>query len=81
MADLDGENEGPVVTGISPSVGLPGTKVTIRGENLGESKDDIIGMNEYDIPLCLASDVNILLRFRADNQWSQLSAEYGVFFL
>lgn len=42
MADLD-ESEGPVVTGISPSVGLPGTKVTIRGENLGESKDDVIG--------------------------------------
>ena len=82
MADLDDENEGPVVTGISPSAGLPGTKVTIRGENLGESKDDIIGMNEYDIPLYyLTSDVNILLCFRADNQWSQLSAEYGVFFL
>ena len=42
MADLE-ESEGPVVTGISPSVGLPGTKVTIRGENLGESKDDVIG--------------------------------------
>ena len=44
MADLD-DSEGPVVTGISPSVGLPGTKVTIRGENLGESKDDVIGTN------------------------------------
>lgn len=42
MADLD-DSEGPLVTGISPSVGLPGTKVTIRGENLGESKDDVIG--------------------------------------
>lgn len=49
MADLDGESEGPVVTGISPSVGLPGTKVTIRGENLGESKEDIIGKKEADI--------------------------------
>ena len=31
------------MTGISPTVGLPGTKVTIRGENLGESKDDVTG--------------------------------------
>ena len=38
------DGEGPVVTGISPTVGLPGTKVTIRGENLGENKDDVIGM-------------------------------------
>lgn len=42
MADLE-ESDRPVVTGISPTVGLPGTKVTIRGENLGESKDDVIG--------------------------------------
>lgn len=48
MADLD-EGEGPVVTGISPTIGLPGTKVTIRGENLGESKDDVIGMSEQDL--------------------------------
>ena len=42
MADLE-EGDCPVVTGISPTVGLPGTKVTIRGENLGESKEDVIG--------------------------------------
>ena len=46
MTDLD-DSEGPVVTGISPSAGLPGTKVTIRGENLGESKDDVIGMKAF----------------------------------
>ena len=46
MTDLD-DNGGPVVTGISPSAGLPGTRVTIRGENLGESKDDIIGMKAF----------------------------------
>ncbi len=33
----------PEVSGISPKDGPPGTKITIRGENLGESKDDIIG--------------------------------------
>lgn len=41
------DGEGPVVTGISPTVGLPGTKVTIRGENLGENKDDVIGMKGH----------------------------------
>ena len=34
---------GPVVSGVSPNEGPPGTKLTIRGENLGDSKKDIIG--------------------------------------
>lgn len=33
----------PVVTGISPIEGVPGTKVTIRGENLGSRPEDLIG--------------------------------------
>ncbi len=33
----------PVVTGVSPKEGPPGTRVTIRGENLGNSPEDIIG--------------------------------------
>ena len=33
----------PLVTGISPKEGYPGTKVTIRGDNLGKSFDDLIG--------------------------------------
>ncbi len=33
----------PEVSGISPNEGPPGTKITIRGENLGENKDDVIG--------------------------------------
>lgn len=33
----------PSVTGVSPKEGPPGTKVTIRGENLGSNPDDIIG--------------------------------------
>ena len=40
----DDETEGPVVSGISPKEGFPGTKVTIRGENLGNNKDDVIGI-------------------------------------
>jgi len=32
------------VTGISPKEGPPGTRVTIRGENLGVDARDLIGM-------------------------------------
>lgn len=33
----------PVVTGLSPKEGPPGTKVTIRGEFLGNRAEDLIG--------------------------------------
>ena len=33
----------PVVNGVSPLEGVPGTKVTIRGENLGLNKEDVVG--------------------------------------
>lgn len=33
----------PVVTGLSPKEGPPGTKITIRGEHLGSSARDLIG--------------------------------------
>ncbi|XP_076999617.1 exocyst complex component 2 isoform X4 [Tamandua tetradactyla] len=34
----------PLVTGISPNEGIPWTKVTIRGENLGTGPSDLIGL-------------------------------------
>uniref|UniRef100_A0A8D0N055 Exocyst complex component 2 n=1 Tax=Sus scrofa TaxID=9823 RepID=A0A8D0N055_PIG len=34
----------PLVTGISPNEGIPWTKVTIRGENLGTGTPDLIGL-------------------------------------
>ncbi|XP_055963740.1 exocyst complex component 2 [Sorex fumeus] len=34
----------PLVTGISPNEGIPWTKVTIRGENLGTGPMDLIGL-------------------------------------
>lgn len=34
----------PVVTGLSPKEGPPGTKVTIRGEFLGVNVEDLIGL-------------------------------------
>lgn len=39
----------PVVTGLSPKEGPPGTKVTIRGEFLGNRAEDLIGL--YSIRL------------------------------
>lgn len=33
----------PVVTGLSPKEGPPGTKITIRGEHLGNSARDLVG--------------------------------------
>lgn len=33
----------PVVTGLSPKEGPPGTRITIRGEFLGTRASDLIG--------------------------------------
>lgn len=33
----------PLVTGVSPKEGPPGTRITIRGENLGKDPKDLIG--------------------------------------
>ena len=38
---MDMIREEPQVTGLSPREGKEGTRVTIRGENLGKSKDDL----------------------------------------
>lgn len=35
----------PVVTGISPKEGPPGTRVTLRGEFLGAKTQDLIGQD------------------------------------
>lgn len=37
--------EPPKVTGLSPKEGEPGTKVIIRGENLGTSQRDLLSMH------------------------------------
>lgn len=46
----------PVVTGVSPKEGPPGTRVTIRGENLGNSPDDIIGKLPSFFANCLCTN-------------------------
>jgi len=46
----------PKVTGLSPKEGPPGTLVTIRGENLGESEDDLIGVSICDVDCLIWSE-------------------------
>lgn len=52
----------PVVTGLSPKEGPPGTKITIRGEFLGNRAEDLIGeisffFHHYLITIRLFSEV------------------------
>ena len=49
----------PVVTGVSPKEGPPGTRVTIRGENLGFGPEDITGII-YIYTLILYMEICIL---------------------
>lgn len=46
----------PLVTGISPKEGAPGTKVTIRGENLGKSHSDLLGVSICGVDCLLTAD-------------------------
>lgn len=39
------ERERPVITGLSPKEGVPGTQVKIRGENLGRSQADLLALS------------------------------------
>lgn len=48
--------EPPKVTGLSPKEGPPGTLITIRGENLGESEDDLIGVSICDVDCLIWSE-------------------------
>ena len=53
----------PLVTGVSPKEGPPGTRITIRGENFGRDVKDFIGT------ICINSLLNDSLlhmkRFKA----------------
>lgn len=46
----------PVVTGISPIEGVPGTKVTIRGENLGNRPEDLVGLTICGVDCLMTSE-------------------------
>lgn len=55
----------PVVTGISPKEGPPGTRVTIRGEHLGINPNDISSnLHKYIILKSIYSNIKINYRFK-----------------
>uniref|UniRef100_A0A5S6Q9U3 Exocyst complex component 2 n=1 Tax=Trichuris muris TaxID=70415 RepID=A0A5S6Q9U3_TRIMR len=48
------KSDPPLVTGLSPKEGPPGTQIIIRGENLGLSQGDVVGLIVCSMD-CLAS--------------------------
>ncbi|XP_060533732.1 exocyst complex component 2 [Cylas formicarius] len=46
----------PVVTGLSPNEGPPGTRIKIRGENLGKSPTDLIGLTICGVDCLLTAE-------------------------
>lgn len=49
-------NNAPKVTGISPKDGVPRTKLTIRGENLGVDQDDVVSLRICDVECIIFLD-------------------------
>ena len=56
----------PVVTGISPKEATAGTRITIRGENLGVSHNDILGV------LILGCDCLMTVEWKSQNKLTAL---------
>lgn len=52
----------PLVTGISPKEGFPGTKVTIRGEFLGRDEEDLVS-----VKIC-GVDCTLRAKWEKDNR-------------
>ncbi|XP_048748841.2 exocyst complex component 2-like isoform X2 [Ostrea edulis] len=46
----------PLVTGVSPKEGPPGTRITIRGENLGTDPKDLVGLNICGVNCVLTAE-------------------------
>ncbi|XP_076112322.1 exocyst complex component 2-like isoform X2 [Mytilus galloprovincialis] len=51
-----GRSGPPLVTGVAPKEGPPGTRITIRGENLGYDPKDLIGVKICGVDCLLAAD-------------------------
>lgn len=63
----------PVVTGLSPKEGPPGTRVIIRGEFLGIKPTDLIGKRNVKLGKSIALNENFLIQ-RFKNLWFRLFA-------
>ncbi|XP_029647749.1 exocyst complex component 2-like isoform X1 [Octopus sinensis] len=46
----------PLVTGVSPKEGPPGTRITIRGENLGHDAKDLVGLKICGVDCLLSAE-------------------------
>ncbi|CAG9770849.1 unnamed protein product [Ceutorhynchus assimilis] len=46
----------PIVTGLSPNEGPPGTRIKIRGENLGKSPQDLVGLTICGVDSLLTAE-------------------------
>ncbi|XP_005101772.1 exocyst complex component 2 [Aplysia californica] len=49
-------NAPPLVTGVSPKEGPPGTRITIRGENFGDDPRDLIGLKICGMDCLLSAE-------------------------
>ncbi|XP_074644700.1 exocyst complex component 2-like [Tubulanus polymorphus] len=55
----------PIVTGISPKEGPPGTKVTLRGENLGRDQRDLISILICGVECIMSAEWNAPNKIKA----------------
>lgn len=56
LVKMPGRSAPPLVTGVSPKEGPPGTRITIRGENLGYDINDLIGLKICGVDCLLSSE-------------------------
>lgn len=61
----------PVVTGLSPKEGPPGTRIIIRGEFLGTKSTDLIGMVNSVVVLFVCFLITRFIK-RFKNLWFRL---------
>ena len=55
------------MTGVSPKEGYPGTKIVIRGENLGKDERDLIAVRIYDMTILTGLKRNAQAELSHDN--------------
>ena len=81
LKEMESGPQSPVVSGVSPNEGQPGTRLTIRGENLGESLRDIMGVSRFSSSGARETLSYTSLYYytrRYQDWWSELQGEPGV---